>query len=150
MIQAIAIDDEPVALKILEHFCAQAGTVQLQKTFTQPSEALRYLYKFPVDLIFLDIQMPSLSGLEFYRQIPHKSMVIFTTAYSEYAVEGFDLDVVDYLLKPFTYERFLKATAKAKEYLEYINSPRPQGGSPERSPPVDPPVAARRQESCRS
>ncbi|HET8963365.1 MAG TPA: LytTR family DNA-binding domain-containing protein, partial [Chitinophagales bacterium] len=116
MITAIAIDDEPPALKIIETFCAQQDTVTLLKTFTRPSEALKYLRKYPVDLLFLDIQMPSLSGIHFYREIEQVAMVIFTTAHSQYAVEGFNLNAIDYLLKPFTFERFLTAVHKAGEY----------------------------------
>jgi DNA-binding LytR/AlgR family response regulator len=104
MITAIAIDDEPPALKIIESFCAQDDSpeytrIQLLKTFTKPNEALKYLRKFPVDLLFLDVQMPSLSGLKLYKAIEQVSMVIF----------------VDYLLKPYTYERFTQAVNKAKE-----------------------------------
>jgi len=115
MIQAIAVDDEPPALGIVEAFCARTDFICLQKTFTKPNEALKYLRKFPVDLLFLDIHMPALSGIEFYRALPRNTMVIFTTAHSQYAVEGFNLKAVDYLLKPFTYERFLQAAGNARE-----------------------------------
>jgi len=101
MIKAIAIDDELPALKIIENFCGKTGFISLQKTFNKPNEALAYLQKFPVDLLFLDINMPSLTGIEFYKAAAQNTMVIFTTAYSEYAVEGFNLNAVDYLLKPF-------------------------------------------------
>lgn len=121
MITAIAIDDEPPALKIIENFCAKQETVNLLKTFTKPQEALKYLRKYPVDLLFLDIQMPSLSGLNFYKEIEQVSMVIFTTAYSEYAVEGFNLNAIDYLLKPFTFERFVLAATKAKEFHAFTH-----------------------------
>lgn len=121
MITAIAIDDEPPALKVIENFCAKENSlnhnqVNLLKTFTKPNEALKYLRKFPVDLLFLDVQMPSLSGLKLYKAIDQVSMVIFTTAYSEYAVEGFNLNAIDYLLKPFTFERFKQAVNKATEF----------------------------------
>ena len=122
MIRAIAIDDEPPALKLLENFCAQANYIALLKTFTKPQEASAWINENPADLLFLDIRMPSMSGIDLFKALEHKPLVIFTTAYSEYAVEGFDLDVVDYLLKPFTYERFLKATSRAKEYYDYIRS----------------------------
>ncbi|WP_294822586.1 LytTR family DNA-binding domain-containing protein [uncultured Flavobacterium sp.] len=118
MIKAIAIDDEPLALKVIEHFCRQSGTVELEKTFTDPAEALRHLKKFPTDLLFLDIQMPGKNGLEFYRQLDNDIMVIFTTAYSDYAVEGFNVNAVDYLLKPFSFERFLSATEKASREIK--------------------------------
>jgi len=126
MIKAIAIDDEPPALKVIENFCAQAGYVQLLEKFIKPAGASEYLEANEVDLLFLDIRMPSMSGIDFFKSLKNKPLVIFTTGYSEYAVEGFDLDVVDYLLKPFTYERFLKATAKAKEYYDFVRSDKGQ------------------------
>src|SRR5262245_23282045 len=105
MIKAIALDDEPPALDIIDAFCKRVDFMELEKTFTKTSEAFSYLEKFPVDLLFLDINMPSLSGIDFYRSIPQKAMVIFTTSYSEYAVESYSLNAVDYLLKPFTFKR---------------------------------------------
>jgi len=119
MINAIAIDDEPLALKVIENFCEKVDFINLQKTFNKPSEALKYLNKFPVDLLFLDINMPSINGIEFYREMKQNTMVIFTTAYTEYAVEGFNLNAVDYILKPFTLERFMMAVNKANDYLNY-------------------------------
>ena len=119
MITAIAIDDEPPALKVLEQFCKQVDFIDLQKSFTKPSEALRHLQKFPVDLLFLDIHMPSLSGIDFYKQVKQDTLVIFTTAHSQYAVEGFNLSATDYLLKPYTFERFEQAVNKAKEIYSY-------------------------------
>ncbi|MCW4468627.1 LytTR family DNA-binding domain-containing protein [Flavobacterium sp. MFBS3-15] len=113
MIKAIAVDDEPLALKVIEHFCRQSGIIELEKTFTNTAEALRHIKKFPVDLLFLDIQMPGKNGLDFYRQMDYDIMVIFTTAFSEYAVEGFNVNAIDYLLKPFSLKRFLTATDKA-------------------------------------
>ncbi|MCX6310979.1 MAG: LytTR family DNA-binding domain-containing protein [Bacteroidetes bacterium] len=118
MIKAIALDDEPLALKVIEGFCGRVDFIDLQKTFTKPSEGLKYLRKFPADLVFLDIKMPSISGIEFHKQIPYETMVIFTTAFSEFAVEGFNLNAVDYLLKPFSFERFEKAINKAKELFD--------------------------------
>jgi len=118
MIKAIAIDDEPLALKIIDHFCKQVDFIELEKTFTKTDEALRHLKKYPVDLLFLDIQMPGKNGIDFYRQLDNDIMVIFTTAYSEYAVEGFNINALDYLLKPFSQERFLQAAEKAKKELQ--------------------------------
>jgi DNA-binding LytR/AlgR family response regulator len=120
MITAIAIDDEPPALKVIEAFCKEFGFMDLQKTFTRTDEAANYLKKFPVDLLFLDIQMPSISGIDFYKNVAQHTMVIFTTAYSEYAVEGFSLSAIDYLLKPFTKERFGQAVQKANDYAGYL------------------------------
>lgn len=119
MIKAIAIDDEPPALKVIENFCGRTPDIDLEKIFTMPAEALKHLRKFPADLVFLDIQMPSVNGIEFYKSIRQDTMVIFTTAYSEYAVEGFNLSAVDYLLKPFTFKRFEQAVAKAIDYYNY-------------------------------
>lgn len=119
MINAIAIDDEPPALSVIESFCSESGLISLQKTFTKPSEAQKYLKRFPADLLFLDIQMPSLSGIDFYKNLEQETMVIFTTAHSQFAVEGFNLNAVDFLLKPFTYERFLQAANKANDFYNY-------------------------------
>lgn len=118
MIKAIAIDDELLALKVIESFCAKVDFINLEKTFHKPKEALRYLEEYQVDLLFLDINMPSMTGIELFRSITQNTMVIFTTAYSEYAVEGFNLNAIDYLLKPFTFERFLQGVNKAHEYFK--------------------------------
>lgn len=112
--KAIAIDDEPLALKVITHLCEQVDFVSLEKTFTSQSEAVKYLNKYPVDLLFLDIQMPVKNGIEFYKMLENGPMVIFTTAYSEYAVEGFNVNATDYLLKPFSSERFMQALEKAR------------------------------------
>jgi len=116
MITAIAIDDEPLGLEIIESFCKNVDIVKLQKTFTSVKEANTFLSKNAVDLVFLDIQMPEMNGIEFYKKLKQNVMVIFTTAYSNYAVEGFDLDAIDYLLKPFSFERFKKAIKKAQDF----------------------------------
>ncbi|MRX69308.1 two component transcriptional regulator, LytTR family [Flavobacterium resistens] len=113
MIKAIALDDEPLALDILQSLCETIDYIELDKVFTRSDEAFKYLKKYPVDLLFLDINMPSISGLDFYKKLPHKTMVIFTTAYSEFAVEGFTLSATDYLLKPISLSRFKQATEKA-------------------------------------
>jgi DNA-binding LytR/AlgR family response regulator len=122
MIKAIALDDEPLALKIVETFCADIDFMELEKTFSKPNEALKHINKFPVDLIFLDIQMPSINGIDFYKSLDKNVMVIFTTAFPEYAVDGFELNAVDYLMKPFSFERFTQSVNKAKEYFNFINS----------------------------
>ncbi len=115
MIKAIAIDDEPLALTILEHLCNKNSDVVLEKTFTSQQEAVNYLENFPVDLIFLDIQMPEKDGVSFYKSLQNKPLVIFTTAFDSYAVEGFNVNAVDYLLKPIAYERFEIAIEKVKK-----------------------------------
>ena len=119
MITAIAIDDEPLALKIISHYCDQIDFISLEKTFTQQSEALKHLKKYPVDLIFLDIQMPNKNGVDFYKMLNNNPMVIFTTAHSQYAVEGFNVNATDYLLKPFSAERFITAVQKARNEFEF-------------------------------
>src|SRR6187431_1526924 len=119
MIKAIAIDDEPPALRIIERFAANATGLLLEKSFTRPNEALEFMRGHQVDLIFLDIQMPSISGLQLYKNLPGEPMVIFTTGYSEYAVEGFNLQAVDYLLKPFTQARFNQALSRAVRVYEF-------------------------------
>jgi DNA-binding LytR/AlgR family response regulator len=123
MIQAIAIDDEPPALRIIENFCSRIDFIQLKKTFTRPTEALEYLKQNDIDLIFLDIQMPSMTGIDVCRNLKSETMVIFTTAYSEFAVEGFNLNAVDYLLKPYTFDRFLQAAQKAQKAYNSTNEP---------------------------
>lgn len=119
MINAIAIDDEAPALKVIENFCSRIDNILLLQTFRKPAEALGFLRQNPVDLVFLDIHMPSQSGLELYKTIGPATLAIFTTAHSEHAVEGFNLNAIDYLLKPFTPERFQQAVNKAAEYLAF-------------------------------
>lgn len=121
MIKAIALDDEPPALEVIKSFCGRIDFVDLVKTFTRAEEAAKYLANFPVDLLFLDINMPSISGLEFKKKIDPRLMVIFTTAYSEFALEGFNVNAVDYLLKPFTPERFFQAAEKARAYHQFLH-----------------------------
>lgn len=121
MIKAIAIDDEPLALTIIQAFCKKVDFIDLQKTFTEPTEALKHLKKYPVDLLFLDVRMPAMSGIELYKSVPQNTMVIFTTSFSEYAIEGFNLSAVDFLLKPFDLERFIQAVTKAKEYHNFLH-----------------------------
>ena len=122
MITAIALDDENPALKVIENFCGKVDFIDLQKTFTSTLKAKSHLDKYPVDLIFLDINMPTVSGIDFYKSIHQDMMVIFTTAYSEYAVEGFNLQAIDYLLKPFKFDRFLQAVDKARDFYELTKS----------------------------
>jgi DNA-binding LytR/AlgR family response regulator len=122
MIRAIAIDDEPLALQIINHFCDQIDFVTLEKTFTKQNEAIKHLNKYPVDLIFLDIQMPNKNGIDFYKLLESDVMVIFTTAHSEFAVEGFNVNATDYLLKPFSFERFEIAVQKARNEYQFKNN----------------------------
>jgi DNA-binding LytR/AlgR family response regulator len=122
MIKAIAIDDEPLALNVIEKLCNKVEFISLVKTFTEPDEAMKHLRKFPVDLLFLDIKMPAINGINFFKAVKQETMVIFTTAFSEYAVEGFNVNAVDYLLKPIEPKRFVQACERAKEYFQYINN----------------------------
>jgi two-component system LytT family response regulator len=123
--KAIAIDDEPLALEVIRSHAAKVPFLELEGVFTDAFEGLNFLQKHPVDLLFLDIKMPDINGIEFYNTLRHKPMVIFTTAYSEHAVTGFDLDAVDYLLKPFSLPRFLKACTKANEMHQLRSSEMP-------------------------
>lgn len=114
---AIAIDDEPMALEVVRSLSAKVPFLELKATFTDAFQALEYLQKEPVDVLFLDINMPDITGLEFVASLQKKPLVIFTTAYSEHAVISFELDAIDYLLKPFSLPRFIKACNKAQELL---------------------------------
>jgi DNA-binding LytR/AlgR family response regulator len=118
MLSAIAIDDEPVALEVIKSLSAQVPFISIDGCFTNPFKALEILQEEKVDLLFLDIKMPGISGTDFLKTIPNPPMVIFTTAYSEHAVQSFELNAIDYLLKPFSLPRFLKACNKAKELYE--------------------------------
>src|SRR3954469_9641378 len=109
MLNCVAIDDEPLALEVIHEHCQMFPAIKLHRTFTDIREAVHYLDSFPVDLLFLDIQMPDMNGIEFYKKHARDRMVIFTTAYRDYAVEGFDVNAVDYLLKPIEPERFKQA-----------------------------------------
>ena len=122
MIHCIAIDDEPLALQLISEYCGKISFLQLDKVFTNTDEAKIWLQQNKVDLLFLDIQMPDINGLQFYKSLTEKPPVIFTTAYKDFAVEGFNVDAVDYLLKPFEYDRFLKAAYKGKEYIDFLSS----------------------------
>lgn len=118
---AIAIDDEPLALKVIQSLCAKSEGINLQKTFTQPNEALKHLRKFPADLIFCDIQMPAMTGINLVKSLQQNTMVIFTTAFSEYAAVSYELNAIDYLLKPINQKRFTQAITKAQEYFNYLH-----------------------------
>jgi DNA-binding LytR/AlgR family response regulator len=118
MLKAIAIDDEPMALQVIKKHAAAIPYIQLEKVFTHASGALRYLQTEKIDLMFLDIRMPGLSGIDVLKSITDPPMVIFTTAYAEHAVQSFELNAIDYLLKPFSPARFTQACQKAKEQFE--------------------------------
>lgn len=117
MIRCLIVDDEQHAIDILVHYISQTSFLELVSSTTKPVEALQIVATQQIDLVFLDIQMPDLSGIDFVKAINGKANVILTTAYSEFAIEGFELDVVDYLLKPIRFPRFLNAVQKAVKII---------------------------------
>ena len=121
MIRCLAVDDEMLALDLLEDNIKKVPFLELIQACKSAMEAMEVLRNQPIDLLFLDIQMPDISGIQLIKSLHHKPLVIFTTAFSKYATEGYDLDVIDYLLKPYSFERFLKAVNKAYEYLDLRN-----------------------------
>lgn len=112
---AIAIDDEPIALEVVSSLAEKVPFISLKGTFTNAFDAIVFLKHNQVDLIFLDIKMPDINGIDFLHSLTQPPLVIFTTAYAEHAVKGFELNALDYLLKPFSLSRFLKACNKAEE-----------------------------------
>lgn len=116
MINCIAIDDEPLALEVLKKYISKVPELKLLHTFSDAIEAMEYLKNNPISLLFLDIQMPDINGFDLYKSLLIKPMVIFTTAHKEYAVEGFEVEAIDYLLKPFNLTRFQSAITKAMNW----------------------------------
>jgi len=121
-ISCLVIDDEPLALKLIEGYVVKTPFLDLKGKCRNAFEAIEKLRKEKIKLLFLDIQMPDLSGMEFTRTLSKDIKVIFTTAFSQYAVEGFKVDAIDYLVKPFNYEEFLKAANKANEWFDFSES----------------------------
>jgi len=121
MITTIAIDDEPLALQLVTGYIGKTAGLKLLGKFDNPLDAGEFLVDNPVDLIFVDIQMPDLSGIEFTRLLDKGPKVIFTTAFEKYALEGYKLDIVDYLLKPFSYEEFLASVQKVRRLINLEN-----------------------------
>lgn len=117
-LKTIAIDDEPLALRLVSDYISKTPFLELVGSFDNPLDAIDFLSSQSVDLIFVDIQMPDLTGIEFARSLENAPKIIFTTAYEKYALEGFKLNAIDYLLKPFSYEEFLKASQKARKQSE--------------------------------
>jgi len=113
MLSCIAVDDEPLALRVIVGFAERHPALRLVRTFSNPSEAKTFLEQEPVDLLFLDVDMLEINGVDFARALSPRPLLVFTTAHKAYAVDGFDLDSVDYLLKPFDYSRFERAVDKA-------------------------------------
>ncbi|WP_315817244.1 LytR/AlgR family response regulator transcription factor [Paraflavitalea speifideaquila] len=123
-LKCIAIDDEPPALALIREYLLRFPDLQLVQTFDDAISGAEYLRQQPVDLLFIDINMPDITGLDLVRSLQEKPLVIFTTAYKKFAHEGFELDAIDYLLKPISFERFSRAVHKAIEYHAYKTKPR--------------------------
>ncbi len=123
ILKCLAIDDENLALDLLEDNILKIPFLKLEKRCRNAMEALEVLQSTEIDLLFLDIQMPGLTGIQFLEGLTHKPMVIFVSAYQQYAIDGFNLDVVDYVLKPISFERFLKACNKALDYYKSAKMP---------------------------
>lgn len=123
MVRCLVVDDEPLALDILADYIRKIPLLELVKTTTNPIEALSIVQQDHIDLVFLDVQMPELTGIQFVKIINGKCQVILTTAYPQYALEGYDLDVVDYLLKPIAFDRFYKAVHKVMQLQMGYSSP---------------------------
>ncbi|WP_184159697.1 MULTISPECIES: LytR/AlgR family response regulator transcription factor [Flavobacterium] len=118
--KCVIIDDEPLAVELLQDFVKKVDSLELINSFNNAIDAVSFINQNNVDLIFLDIQMPHFSGIDFLNTIEKKPLVIFTTAYSDYAVEGFNLGAVDYLVKPIPFHRFLKAVVRAQQILQPV------------------------------
>ena len=136
MIRCLIVDDEPLALHILEDYMSKIPFLQLVKATTNPIEALTIVQEKGADLVFLDVQMPELSGIQFLRIANGKAKVILTTAYPQYALEGYELDVIDYLLKPIAFDRFFKAVQKAQTIMQ---PPAAAGAKPVQAEPAQQP-----------
>ncbi len=122
-ITCLIVEDEPLARNLLTDYVSKVPYLSLIKACTGPLEAMEELRKNPIDLLFLDVQMPELTGISFLKSLQKKPFVILTTAYSQYALEGYELDVTDYLLKPITFERFLKAVDKVSQRMSGSTTP---------------------------
>lgn len=126
LLKCIAIDDEPLALELIQTYIGRRPDVQLIHTFEDAISGAEYLSTAQIDLIFLDINMPDISGIDLAKSLKNKPMLIFTTAHKQFAFEGFELEALDYLLKPIDYDRFSKALDKAIEVKKYKTSPPPE------------------------
>lgn len=130
LLKCIIVDDEPLPLELLSDYINKTPFLELLGTYSNPLEALTVVQSQQVDLIFLDIEMPQLTGLQFMQSLSHKCKVIFTSAYPDYAVQGYEFDIVDYLLKPVSFERFLKAATKALQSIRPPADVLPAADSP--------------------
>lgn len=125
-LRCVAIDDEPLALELLGQYISRFPALQLLHTFEDAVSGAEYLKRNPVDLLFVDINMPDITGLDLVRSLTEKPMVIFTTAYKNFAFEGFELEALDYLLKPIDLNRFTKAVEKAVDFYQYKHDSKPE------------------------
>jgi len=128
-ITCVIVDDEPMALSLVESYVDKTPFLDLKRKCSSAIEAMEFLQGNPVDLLFLDIQMPDLSGIEFSKMLPKETRVIFTTAFDQYALEGFKVEALDYLLKPFDYAEFLVAANKANAWFTLVNGNQQKEGS---------------------
>ena len=130
-IKCLIIDDEPLAQRVLELYILDIPSLELVQKCNNALDAIEILKEQKIDLIFLDINMPKLTGLEFLRSLKHPPLVVITTAYAEFAIQGYELDVADYLMKPFSLERFLKAIHKVQDILKPREHPLPEKAAAE-------------------
>lgn len=131
-ISCVIVDDEPMALNLVESYVEKTPFLDLKKKCSSAIEAMEFLKEEPVDLLFLDIQMPDLSGIEFSKMLPKQTRVIFTTAFDQYAIEGFKVEALDYLLKPFDYAEFLAAANKASTWFGLVEGNKKTNSTPEK------------------
>ncbi|WP_276499927.1 LytR/AlgR family response regulator transcription factor [Terrimonas pollutisoli] len=120
-LKCVAIDDEPLALELIKTYVARFAELEMLQVFDDAISGAEFIRKIPVDILFVDINMPDITGLDLVRSLEEKPIIIFTTAHRKFALEGFELDAIDYLLKPISFERFSKAVKKAIEYSRYKN-----------------------------
>lgn len=136
IINCIAIDDEPLALDIIKEYCSKVSFLNLMKTFDSALESIDFIRNNKLDLIFLDIQMEELTGIQLLNALKYRPYVIFTTAYERYAIQGFELDVVDYMLKPIAFERFIKGVNKVVDRMQLdAATPKPETPKPKQEEP---------------
>lgn len=130
ILNCVTIDDEPLARECVANYVREVDFLNLAGSGNNPMDLIRLMDEGPVDLVFLDIQMPKINGIEYLKMTPNPPLVILTTAYPNYALEGFQLNVLDYLLKPFTFNRFFKAASKAREYHQLLHRPDARDAAP--------------------
>lgn len=120
-LKCVAIDDEPLALELIRNYVSRFGELEMVQTFDDAISGAEFIRKVPIDILFIDINMPDITGLDLVRSLEQKPGIVFTTAHKKFALDGFELDAVDYLLKPISFERFSKAVKKAIEFARYKN-----------------------------